>query len=114
MGDLFDFPVKYIGFETNSTSSLDYTAIFQRQKDEFVEKITRQAVLARHVASLCWSCGEEQGGSITDWQFPIRPPRSARVEGAGQAVEKIVCADCGRDFLTAEMLQSKGIFLLLN
>jgi hypothetical protein len=110
VGDLFEFPIKYIGFDLNNNSgsrSIDYAAIFQHQKEEFVEKMTRQAVLARYLTSLCW--GEESG--IPAWQFPVRPPETATVEaGGGPAIEKIVCVDCGRDFLTEEMLQSKNMF----
>jgi len=111
VGDLFEFPIKYIGFDMNNNSasrSIDYAAIFQRQKEEFVEKMTRQAVLARYLSSLCW--GEESG--IPSWQFPVRPPETATVE-VGPAIEKIVCGDCGRDFLTEEMLQSKDILSVL-
>jgi hypothetical protein len=110
VGDLFEFPIKYIGFDMDNNSgsrSIDYAAIFQHQKEEFVEKMTRQAVLARYLSSLCW--GEESG--IPSWQFPVRPPETAIVEaGGGTAIEKIVCLDCGRDFLTEEMLQSKDMF----
>jgi hypothetical protein len=115
VGDLFEFPIKYIGFDLNNNSgsrSIDYAAIFQHQKEEFVEKMTRQAVLARYLTSLCW--GEESG--IPAWQFPVRPPETATVDagGGGPAIEKIVCVDCGRDFLTEEMLQSKNMFFLLK
>jgi hypothetical protein len=114
VGDLFEFPIKYIGFDLNNNSgsrSIDYAAIFQHQKEEFVEKMTRQAVLARYLTSLCW--GEESG--IPAWQFPIRPPETATVDaGGGPAIEKIVCVDCGRDFLTEEMLQSKNMCFLYN
>jgi hypothetical protein len=113
VGDLFEFPIKYIGFDLNNNSgsrSIDYAAIFQHQKEEFVEKMTRQAVLARYLTSLCW--GEESG--IPAWQFPVRPPETATVDAGGgpAAIEKIICVDCGRDFLTEEMLQSKNMFSL--
>jgi hypothetical protein len=101
VGELFEFPIKYISFEVNN-NSIDYAAIFARQRDEFVEKIVRQHALARHVSSLYW--GHEEEGQ---WQqFPSLPPETATVDAAGS--EKILCLDCGRDFLTDEMLQSKN------
>ncbi len=103
VGDLFEFPIKYIGFEVNNNINIDYRAIFQRQKEEFVEKSTRQVELARFVSSFCWG---EDGNS--NWQFPIRPPETGTI-AEGKAAEKIICSSCGRDFFTEEMLMSKSV-----
>ena len=103
MGDLFEFPIKYIGFEVNN-NNIDYAAIFARQKEEFLQKFTRHVELAHHVSSLCW--GEE---GHQPWQFPILPLETATVQAVGP--EKIICTECDRDFLTEEMLNSKNFFL---
>jgi hypothetical protein len=109
VGELFEFPLKYISLDMNNAaaSSIDYAAIFARQREEFVEKSVRHGALARHLSSRLY-CDEELAGNGGHWlQFPSLPPETA----TGAASEKILCVDCGRDFLSEEMLQSKHLMI---
>jgi len=104
VGELFDFSIRYISLEDENNNGLvDYSAIFTRQREEFIHKIAHHTDLAKFIGRVVENTGSI---SLRRSQQHLVPELSTSNSSTKPVLQKLSCDQCDRLFDSDADLQT--------